>query len=160
MTAQVYSVLYYASQVWLTNSTLKKYWKIVSSLHYRGLRLILGKRSKMISRKNLDQICGRASPREWSQYSIAMLAIKCLRDGQPQRLNGFIREHMFHERRKPERPKFYCLSNLAVGKQAFYNQLGHLGNLTTPWENRQQTDDEIRRMLKSAYFEYFKTTDL
>jgi len=82
-TAQLYSILYYASPVWLNRTLSASYWTKIRSLHYRILRGAIKDYKNKVTRPRLDKLCKRATPDMWSKYTTQTAVIKTVRDGSP-----------------------------------------------------------------------------
>jgi len=74
-TSHLFGLLYYAAPVWLNSQTTSRHFKLLNSLHYRVMRIVLGDFSNKISKKEIDKQCGRATPHQWSNYVNAKMAI-------------------------------------------------------------------------------------
>jgi len=83
--SQIFSIMYYASQVWLNKTLSARLWGKLKSLHYRILRAAT-RHFKRVSKSTLDKQCKRATPAMWSSHSTSSLEIKILRDRYPKRL--------------------------------------------------------------------------
>ncbi len=90
LTSQFFSNLYYCSQAWLRSATSKKLGKLVSSVHYRALRVSLNEFRPKTNREKIDLLCKRASPKQWSTYSISSIVINCIHNEKPTILVSFI----------------------------------------------------------------------
>jgi len=55
--------------------------------------------------------------------------------------------------------KFYDGSRTKCGRQSKQNRLAVINDLVEPWLRCELSDDEIRIMMKKAYFDYMKKTD-
>jgi len=82
----------------------------------------------------------------------ASLAIKILRDEQPQLLHGKLIETLYQNRRTPSIGHFYNNANGKIGKQSFQNRLQHVDQITRGWLGKDWTSDMIRTNLKATYF--------
>jgi hypothetical protein len=154
LTAQFFSKLFYCSQTWLTSTTKRKLWNSINSLNYRAVRILVGDFKGIINREKLDHLSSRASPKQWSKYSIAAIVIKVLRDEAPVDLRQYLLETLFEERRKPGIGRFYDNSRGKIGRQKFGNNVQFMMAIRDPWLGRRITDDGLRTMLKRTFFPY------
>ncbi len=100
-TSQIFSTTYYTAPLWLNQTLGSKEWKRIDSFHYRVMRVAINDFKRNKKRKVIDLLCKRATPRMWSYYISASVALKIIRDGMPQRLANTIQDTMVIERRKP-----------------------------------------------------------
>ncbi len=132
-TSQVFSTIYYASPVWLNTTLSSKLWKKVTSFHYRVMRVACNDHKARKKRIVIDSICKRATPRMWSDYITASIAMKIIRDQAPLKLANTIRDSMTIERRKPSNPRFFDSSRIRHGRHSFANRLKHFSDISLPW---------------------------
>jgi len=123
------------------------------------LRTACGDYNYSKSRIELTRVCKRATPSEWSKFATATRVVKTLRDKQPKVLAELLDKTLFEEPPKPGMDKFYDGSRTKSGRQSMQNRLAMINDLVEPWLRRELSDDEIRIMMKKAYFEYMKKTD-
>lgn len=147
-TAQLYSILYYASPVWLNQTLKSTHWQKLRTIHYRILRVAVKDYKKRIPNHTLDRRCLRATPKMWSYYSTSSIVIKILRDRSPGFLCDEIKLTLFTTRRQPDKARFYNNSRGKVGLHRLSNRLTIMNGLSS-WLNKDLTDDAIRRLLKS-----------
>jgi len=151
-TAQLFSIVYYASQVWL-NKTLKgQYWTKLRSLHYRILRGAVKDFKQKRSKLSLDSQCKRATPKMWSDYSTSTMVMKLIRDGSPTYLSNVVKSTMYITRRKPTTPRFFDNSKGKIGLHRLSNQLNCMNGIED-WLGLNLGDDTIRIKLKK-YFNF------
>jgi len=148
-TAQIYSILYYASQVWLNETLRSDYWQRLKSLHYRVLRAAARDFKQKMPKTTLDKKCKRVNPKTWSTYSTSSLVIKVIRDRSPTYLYEMLHETIHTTRRQPTKARFYDNSKGKIGKHRLCNRLQGMNDLPE-WLNLDMTDDAIRRLLKKA----------
>jgi hypothetical protein len=155
VTANYYGAVFYGSSVWLSNCKTSFKTKF-SSLHFRILRSACKDYHFKLSHLQLAQRCGRASPKEWAQYTTASLAIKVMRDKKPKPLYDVLKQTFYTERRNKGRGLFFDASRRRVGRQSLQNRLEHVAQIKEPWNEQGQvlTNDRIRVMLKKAFFSY------
>jgi hypothetical protein len=150
-TCQIFSTLYYASPVWLNHTLSYHLQKRIDSFHYRVMRVAVNDFKGRRKRKDIDQQCKRATPRMWSSYITASLAMKILRDDKPKLLADSIRTSMTVERRRPRNGRFFDTSRRRAGRQRFCNRLKHLNDIDVPWLYPTPTNDSIRVLLKKHF---------
>jgi len=146
-TAQLYSIMYYASAVWLNETLKSEEWKKLRSMHYRILRAGIRDYKQRVSKKVIDVLCKRATPQMWSNYSTNTVSIKIIRDRSPQYLYNLVMETFYIERRKPDLAKFYDNSRGKIGKHRLCNRLTNLSSIPG-WYGMDLNDHEIRTTLK------------
>lgn len=150
-TAQIFSQLYYASQVWLNATLTSDLWKKLKALHYRILRLTQRDYKKKIKHADLDKACRRATPSMWGAYATASLVIKLLRNKTPKMIYNTLLENLYVERRKPCRGRFYNNSTGKVGLHELKNRLNFICDLDFDWLGLDLSDDAIRIKLKKFF---------
>jgi len=149
-TSQLFSVLYYASQLWMNETLCATGWKKLRSIHYRILRAAVRDFKQRKSKIELDATCKRVTPKIWSSYSTASLVIKIKRDRSPNYLHETIQETLYTTRRQPDRAKFYDNSRGKIGKHRLSNRLMTMNDLPA-WMDKMMTDDAIRIFLKKHF---------
>jgi len=147
-TAQLFSIMYYAGPVWLNGTLTSDLWKKLRALHYRILGAAKKDYKKVVSKDTLNREYKRATPRMWSDYSAAALAIKILRDRSPIHLYEHLTLNLYFERRRPFNGKFYNTSAGKIGRHKFHNRLESLSMIDQPWHGKDLSDDAICVMLK------------
>ena len=155
-TANYYGTVFYASSVWYQNIKQTHKNKF-DTIHFRMLRTATRQRESETTRDSLSRRCERATPKEWVQYLTASLVMKTIRDQQPKPLFDLLMNNYFEESRKPNVGYFFDSSRTLVGRQSLQNRLMFMLSINDPWNNKLQikTDDEIRVLLKKAFFYYF-----
>jgi len=147
-TAQLYSILYYGSPVWMNDTLEKSLWQKLKSLHYRILRVGIRDFKRRKSKKHIDKTCKRATPEMWSKYASGALVIKIIRDRSPLNLYIGIMANFYTEPRKPNHGKFFDNSQGKIGKHRLENRLEFMTELG-PWlDDPNIGNDALRRMLK------------
>lgn len=146
LTAQYYSVCYYASPAWLGWHTRKMDIRKLNSVHYRLLRTALGDWRQTIGRDHLDAL-GRVRPTLWAKYITASTVVKILRDDQPARLSDHIQDTIYSEERTM-RVKFYDKSKLKPGQQAIGNRIKHIFDEIYSTITFNESNDSLRVLLK------------
>jgi len=152
VTAQVFSLMYYACSVWLTPSINKKCLRTVESLHFRALRLILRDYKNKVSRLEVTEKTKRLPPDKWGKFAMASLFLNMTSNGHPHRLYQAASGNLYSKRRKPGYLYAFDSSKSRVGKQSTKNWVGmSLLPISTPWCNPSLSKDSIRVLLKQSY---------
>jgi len=153
VTAQVFSILYYACCVWLTPSLSRKMFGTIESLHYRALRLIIRDYRQKISRDVVTRRTKRLPPDKWAKFSLASLFLNMCRNGKPSNLLQQMSLNTYQKRRKPGFVYSYDSSRSKIGKQMTKNWLGSaINELPSPWSDRNLSKNSVRVFLKKAYY--------
>jgi len=100
ITAQVFSILYYGCQLWLTPSLSYNNIKKIESVHYAALRVSIKDRKRKTKRDFIDHATRRMAPKLWMKYSATSLYIKIIRDCMPTRLRSSLLMNTYQENRK------------------------------------------------------------
>lgn len=158
MTSYLYSTMYYGSPVWLGATSRSDDWKLMNRAHYQALRVILRDYRREQPRKELDFRCKRATPRQWSYYSVANITASILRDGEPSLLFDLIRGNSATSGRQPSRPTFFDTSRKKIGRQSIQNRIGDVfKRVKSDWLEKGKSKDALRIELKRAFFPYFQS---
>jgi len=128
-TAQVFSVVYYASPVWLNDTLSSSNWRKLKTFHYRVLRSAVKDYKRAISNKDLDKSCLRATPRMWSLYMQTSIVVKIMRDVCPYELHQRLQQSIYINDRRPNYGKFQDNSKGKVGKHRIENKLSWMANI-------------------------------
>jgi len=145
-TSQIFSILYYASPVWLNSTCSQALWDRLKSFHYRVLRAATCDYKRRKPRVLLDKKCKRATPQMWGAYSTYSLVLKIIRDRYPKYLYDQLSTTLYTESRKPLIGKFYDNSKGKVGKHRLECRLTALKDLE--WYGLELSNDAIRTSLK------------
>jgi len=155
VTAQLFSVLYYACCVWLTPSLCKKQLCTIESLHYKALRLILRDYRQKISRDVVTRETKRLPPDKWAKLALASLFINGYNTNTPSSLIQQWSSNFYSKRRKPGHLFAFDASMTKIGRQCTKNWIGSaIGCLKFPWADRHLSKDAIRVALKKSYSVY------
>jgi len=153
VTAQALSVLYYGSPVWLTPGLSKSRLKVVESLHYRCVRLVVKDYKQRVSRDVIDSATKRLPPLGWMNYAMCNLYINSRMSTQPKRLLESMEKNLYNKRRQPGLVFGFDNSKSCKSKQCSKNWLGDaLSKITTPWSGLMLSRDQIRTMLKRHFY--------
>ncbi len=153
VTVQYYSILYYASPLWI-GSLQSISWRRINIAHYRALRSAVGFKSKSMKRSELDSETKRAKPLEWAKYIMSSTVIK-LYNKSDTNIAKILRNSAYVSNRLPLHAKFIDRSRLCVGRQTLPYRIGHLfSKISFDWIVNL-SDDALRKSLKKEFFEYF-----
>jgi len=153
VTAQIFSILYYACCVWLTPSLNKKILSTVESLHYRALRLIIRDYRQKISRTIITQRTKRLPPDKWTKFAIASLFLNMYGCNEPPTLLRQMSSNTYGKNRKPGYIYSFDSSRTKVGKQITKNWLGSaINDFSAPWSDRCLSKDSVRIFLKKMFY--------
>jgi len=138
ITAQIFSILYYSCQLWLTPSLSYNNIKRIESAHYTALRVALKDGKRKLSRSCIDDITQRMYPRLWMKFSALSFFIKVTRDCMPTRLKLAITQNAYQEIRKIGQLFSRDTSNCKNGHKAMKNWIGlYLRQINLQWFNLQ-----------------------
>ena len=153
MTSYYFSVLYYGLEVWFHRHLPFNLKQKIRSAHYRALRVIYGDRS----RQELDLIGKRATPDEWSDYSVGKLLARTIVSRKPGRLMGEVLSNAYSERRQSGRLFFFDNSSKKIGRQCIKNRLNCISRqMRFKWLETHL--DALRPKLKSSFFPYYRSS--
>ncbi len=153
VTAQYFPVVYYASALWincLDYVSLKR----LQSAHYRAIRAALRIRDiRSKSRNELDQLSARATPMQWSYYTLASTVIKLFVLSDTNVAN-LLRDVAYINDRIPHKARFIDNSRYKIGRQSLPNRIGHIfSKIKFDWIN-YTSDHALRVNLKKEFFTY------
>jgi len=153
VTAQIFSILYYACCVWLTPTLNKKLLGSIESLHYRALRLIIRDFRNKVSRDDVTKRTKRLPPDKWAKFALSSLFLNMYGSGGPLSSLERISRNTYQKRRKPGFMFSYDSSRTKLGKQMTKNWLGSaINDLPHPWVDKNLTKNSVRVFLKKAYY--------
>lgn len=153
VTAQVFSILYYACAVWLTPTLGSDLKKTINSLHFRALRLIICDYRHKVSRNDITSRFKRLPPDKWSKFALASLYMNMYATNEPRALLQSMSLNTFTQGRKPGFIFSFDRSQSRIGWQSTRNWLGQaLSTISAPWTDRLLTKDTIRLMLKKSFY--------
>ncbi len=159
LTSYYYSAIYYGSSVWLGAVTTSNEWKLLNRAHYRALRIVTRDYWNETSRKDLDSICKRATPRQWSYYSVASTVISIMQNGGPSLLYDLLTANCTIGRRD-KIASFHDTSRRKIGRQSVQNRLHEtFKQIRFVWKDTDISKATIRRRLKSSFFPYFNDSN-
>jgi hypothetical protein len=100
--------------------------KRLTSAHYRALRAALRIRDiRSKNRLELDFLSSRATPAQWSNYTLASTIIKLFTVSDTN-IAVHLREVAYINDRLPYRARFIDRSRHKIGRQSISNRIGHL----------------------------------
>jgi len=153
VTAQVFSVLYYACTVWLTSHLNRTVFKKVESIHLRSLRVAMMDYKQQISRELLTASLQRMDPGTWCRFAACSLAMKVKLSGNPVNLCNSMFANSFTQQRKIGQLFSYDNSKTLLGRGATRNWIGKcIGRVKVPWTTQDLNKDQIRRLLKKVFW--------
>jgi len=152
-TTQVFSILYYASPVWLTPSTESRVLKEVEKIHFKALRVVTRDYKQRISKDHISKVTQRLPPKLWLRFAAASTVMKMWFNGTPVRLRSEAFCNTFTKRRMEGLLFGYDDSTYKVGKQITRNWCGSVvAEVKTPWTNMVFSKDRLRTILKSTFY--------
>jgi len=149
VTSHYFGQTYFCAPLWLNDALSYENWVRLRSQHYRALRAAVCDFRKRISRQDLDRICKRATPRQWSYYITSKMAIKLFKSDT--RIAQDLRDAAYVNDRMPKRATFRDSSRLKIGRQRLQNRLLHMNLIKSDWMG-DFSEDYIRQKLKQAFF--------
>jgi len=151
ITSHYFGMLYYGSPVWLNELTSSRNWKMLNTLHYKGLRVACRDYRRVLRREILDNMFKRATPHKWKNYANAKLALQILSQGSkgpPIYLK--LRQNIgYNDRTK--RITTMDTSRIKIGQHSFQNRLQCLRELKFKWK-KEMSKDQLRTNLKRTFF--------
>ncbi len=151
VTAQYFPVVYYASPLWINCLDYVSI-KRLQSAHYRAIRAALRVRDvRSKSRLELDALSSRATPTQWSNYTIASTVIKLFMFSDTNIANC-LREAAYINDRMPRKARFMDGSKYKVGRQSIINRIGTIfSKISFDWI-APMSDHMLRINLKHEFF--------
>ena len=87
ITSYYFPRVYYGAETWMNNASLTSdEWRLLNTSHYKALRIAVGDFKRKWSKQKLNKVCGRATPREWSHYTVANTVASILLNQEPLEL--------------------------------------------------------------------------
>jgi len=150
LTSQFFGQAYYGAAVWLNDMLTYENWQSLERQHYRALRATVGDYKCTMPRSTLNEMSGRATPKQWSRYITTSTAIKII-NNQCTGIAVDLHEAAYTNDRLPKRAKFINKANMRIGNHYLKNRLQALNTLSFDWIG-DYTDEHIRKNLKKAFF--------
>jgi len=122
VTSHYFGQSYYCSPLWMNDALSAGNWNRLRSQHYRALRAAIGDFRNKTPKSELDTICERASPRQWSYFFSAKTAIYLYMKSNT-RIAKDLRKGAYINDIMPRRAVFKDTSRLKCGRL----------NLFLPW---------------------------
>lgn len=155
VTSQVFSILYYASPVWLTPAVSKQTIKEVEKLHFKSLRIVTRDYRQRTSREEITRATQRLPPRLWLRFAAATTLMKIWFNNRPAKLRQNVFENTFVKRRQDGLLFGFDNSTHKIGKQVTKNWCGSvLSEVKIPWTNAVLSNDRLRTVLKSTFYPF------
>jgi len=153
VTAQVLSILYYASAVWLTPHIAKAELKRIESMHYRCVPITIRDFRQRVNKRVIDKVTRRLPPSLWAKYAGGGLMMNLKMQGKPINLLNSMSQNLYTKGRKEGRLYGYDNSKMNQGKQMTRNWIGQvLGTVDESWTNRIMNKDQIRIIMKKYLY--------
>jgi hypothetical protein len=151
VTSQYFPVIFYSSQVW-SESLDANSWKRINSAHYRAIRAALKVYNiRLFGRQELDAMSKRATPKQWTRYSLASAVIK-LYNFSDTNVANLLRDTSYVNDRMPLKARFFDRAKYKIGRQSLPNRIEHIfSNISFDWM-RPISNDALRILLKSEFF--------
>jgi len=140
--------MYFGSEIWLNELTAARSWRFLNSLHYKALRVIVKDPKNLISKVDLNASIKRATPRQWSLYSTAKLAINLMNGSTPMGMR--LKEKCYINDRIPGRGSIPDTSRLKIGRYSFTNRLQCQKKIDFDWCTGI-SKDSLRINLKKCF---------
>jgi len=152
VTAQIFSILYYACAVWLTPSLGSKNVKTVERLHFKALRLIIRDYRQRVSRNEITTRTNRLPPDKWGKFAMASMYLNMFNAKEPENLLTSVSSNIYSRTRRQGLLFAYDASKTRIGRQSTRNWIGQtLCDIKIPWCNQSLSKDSIRLLLKKTY---------
>jgi len=152
VTAQIFSILYYACAVWLTPSLGKKNVKTVERLHFKALRLIIRDYRQKVSRNEVTTRTNRLPPDKWGKFAMASMFLNMHNANEPKKLLSKVSTNIYSRTRRQGLLFAFDASRTRIGRQSTRNWIGQtLCDIKIPWCNTLLSKNSIRLLLKKTY---------
>jgi len=151
ITSKYFGTMYYASPLWMTSNMPRKTLAQLNRQHYRALRAAFKDRKCKMSKDELNVLSGRATPEEWSKYTVASTVIKMMAISITPMAEK-LRKRAYINDRCPGRATFIDRSKNKIGKQSLPNRLSFFKDIKFNWCNSNISEDKLRQELKKAFF--------
>jgi len=153
VTSHFFGMVYYASPIWLNETTTAAHWKVLNSLHYRALRTSVRDFKFKWSKDDLNNYFKRATPQNWLKYACSKLAINLyLLDNTGPPITQKLKTSAYINDRLPGIAHFMDTSRLKIGKQSFPNRLSNMKAIKFDW-TRGIDKHKLRIELKKTFID-------
>jgi len=153
VTSQVFSVLYYASPVWLTPSTSSRIIKEIERIHFKTLRIVVRDYKQRMNKDLISRATQRLPPKIWLRFAAATTLMKIWFNNAPERLRSAVFVNTYAKNRSEGLLFGFDNSNYKVGKQITKNWSGSvLAEVKVPWTSEVFSKDKLRTVLKSTFY--------
>ncbi len=110
-----------------------------------------------MSRRQLDEEGKRATPRQWSYYTVASTTMSIIQNKQPSLLYDLLMTNCTINSRSEARPSFYDTSRRKIGRQSIHNRVGDVfRSVNFAWFKKDLSKNSVRSNLKQIFFPYYK----
>jgi len=153
ITAQIFSLLFYAAPAWMCPSLSMKAWKILEGLHYKALRLAIKDYWQRTSRTTVDRQTNRLPPKEYAKFVSCSYAMKIYYSRTPVNLVNSIFLNTYVKSRSPGKIFGYDSSRSRIRRQATRNWIGqNLCQIKDSWTTEIRSRDAIRVLPKKTFY--------
>jgi len=153
VTSQVFSVLYYASPVWLTPTTSSSITKEVERIHFKTLRVVVRDYKQRMNKDLISRTTQRLPPKIWLRFAAATTLMKIWFNNAPERLRSEVFVNTYAKNRSEGLLFGFDNSNYKIGKQITKNWSGSvLAEVKVPWTNEVFSKNKLRTVLKSTFY--------
>jgi len=107
-----------------------------------------------MSKEALNNLSGRATPRQWPKYIVSSTTIKMIQKGTTP-MSEKLRGRAYVNYRFPGKGTFRDLSRTKIGRQSLPNRLDFLREIKFDWINAKEpiSKDKLRIALKKTFIE-------
>lgn len=155
VTAQVLSIVYYASSAWLTPAIGKKELAELEKIHFKALRVVVRDHRQRMSRDLISTKTNRLTPRIWCKFACASALMNIWMSGNPTTLRDTAFQNTYTNERHVGLIYGFDASNTRIGKQITKNWCGAiLSQIKVPWSTSLLNKDRIRTLLKTTFYPY------
>jgi len=152
MTSFLFSKLFYGIEIWQYNILNFESKRKLNSFYYNSCRVIINDFEKLVNRETIDELVKRATPEEYSNFSVARTVIKSMHLSNSP-LFQICSTTSYQTQRKPNQYFFYDNSRSRVGKNSINNRAGEIFKQIN-FEFLNINRDLVRIKLKRTFFRY------
>jgi len=150
VTTHMFGLVYYAAPVWLSELTSSKSWKILESIHYKALRILVNDYQNTWSRATLYAVLDRAQPRQWMEYCNSKTAIQLMTMEKGPPLATKLISQRYSNDRLPMKTKMFNIAKKEIGRNSLANRLSFFHKINFDWRNGI-SKDALRINLKKTF---------